>query len=41
MSGNILVHGLINCNNCFNVWNKYVNGATNIYIELLKMQPMD
>jgi len=30
-SGNILVHGLISCKNCFNVWNRDVNGATNIY----------
>jgi len=29
-SGNILVHGLISCKNCFNVWNRDVNGATNI-----------
>ena len=30
-SGNILVLGLISCKNCFNVWNRDVNGATNIY----------
>jgi hypothetical protein len=30
-SGNILVHGLISCKNCFNVWNRDVNSATNIY----------
>lgn len=30
-SGTILVHGLISCKNCFNVWNRDVNGATNIY----------
>ena len=30
-SGNILVHGLISCKNCSNVWNRDVNGATNIY----------
>lgn len=29
-SGNILVHGLISCKNCFNVWNRDVNGAINI-----------
>ena len=29
-SGNILVHGLISCKNYFNVWNRDVNGATNI-----------
>jgi len=28
---NILVHGLISCKNCSNVWNRDVNGATNIY----------
>ena len=31
IGGNILVHGLISCKKCFNVWNKNVNGATNIY----------
>src|SRR3989338_6319037 len=30
-SGNILVHGLISCKNCNNVWNRDVNGATNIF----------
>ena len=30
-SGNILVHGLISCKNCSNVWNRDVNGASNIY----------
>jgi transposase len=30
-SGNILVHGFISCKNCSNVWNRDVNGATNIY----------
>ena len=30
-SGNVLVHGLISCKNCSNVWNRDVNGATNIY----------
>jgi len=30
-SGDILVHGLISCKNCSNVWNRDVNGATNIY----------
>jgi len=30
-SGNILVHGLIKCKICLNVWNRDVNGATNIY----------
>ena len=30
-SGNMLVHGLISCKNCSNVWNRDVNGATNIY----------
>lgn len=27
----ILVHGLLSCKNCNNVWNRDVNGATNIY----------
>jgi transposase len=40
-SGNILVHGLINCKNYTNVWNRDVNGATNIYIKLLKMLLID
>ena len=26
-----LVHGLISCNSCSNVWNRDCNGATNIY----------
>ena len=26
-----LVHGLISCKNCSNVWNRDCNGATNIY----------
>ena len=26
-----LVHGLINCKSCSNVWNRDCNGATNIY----------
>jgi transposase len=30
-SGNILVHGLIKCKICSNVWNRDVNSATNIY----------
>ena len=30
-SGNILVHGLIKCKTYFGVWNRDVNGATNIY----------
>lgn len=30
-SGNILVHGAIRCKNCEAVWNRDVNGATNIY----------
>lgn len=30
-SGNILVHGAISCQNCKAVWNRDVNGATNIY----------
>jgi hypothetical protein len=30
-NNNILVHGLTSCKNCFNVWNRDVNGATNIY----------
>ena len=29
-SGNILVHGLIKCKTCLGVWNRDVNGATNI-----------
>jgi transposase len=29
--GNILVHGLLTCTKCSGVWNRYVNGATNIY----------
>jgi hypothetical protein len=29
-SGNILVHGAIRCKNCEAVWNRDVNGATNI-----------
>jgi transposase len=30
-SGNILVHGLLTCKKCSSVWNRDVNGATNIY----------
>ena len=30
-SGNILVHGALRCKNCEAVWNRDVNGATNIY----------
>jgi len=30
-SGNILVHGLLTCKKCSGVWNRDVNGATNIY----------
>ena len=30
-SGNILCHGLIKCKTCLGVWNRDVNGATNIY----------
>jgi transposase len=30
-SGNILVHGLLKCKSCNNVWNRDVNSATNIY----------
>ena len=30
-SDNILVHGLIKCQTCLGVWNRDVNGATNIY----------
>ena len=30
-SNNILVHGAIRCKNCKAVWNRDVNGATNIY----------
>jgi hypothetical protein len=30
-SGNILVHGLLTCKKCSCVWNRDVNGATNIY----------
>lgn len=30
-SCNILVHGLIKCKTCLGVWNRDVNGATNIY----------
>jgi len=30
-SGNILVHGATRCQNCNAVWNRDVNGATNIY----------
>jgi hypothetical protein len=29
-SNNILVHGLIKCKTCLCVWNRDVNGATNI-----------
>ena len=29
-SGNILVHGALRCKNCEAVWNRNVNGATNI-----------
>jgi hypothetical protein len=29
--GNILVHGLLTCKKCSGVWNRDVNGATNIY----------
>ena len=31
ISGNILVHGLLTCKKCSGVWNRDVNGATNIY----------
>jgi transposase len=30
-SGNIFVHGLLTCKKCSGVWNRDVNGATNIY----------
>ena len=30
-SGNLLVHGLLKCKICDGVWNRYVNGSTNIY----------
>jgi transposase len=30
-SGNILVHGALRCKNCEAVWNRDVNGATNIH----------
>lgn len=30
-SGNILIHGLLTCKKCSGVWNRDVNGATNIY----------
>jgi transposase len=30
-SGNVLVHGLLKCKTCNNVWNRDVNSATNIY----------
>jgi len=30
-SGDILVHGLTKCKTCLGVWNRDVNGATNIY----------
>jgi len=30
-SGNILVHGLLKCKTCLGVWNRDVNGVTNIY----------
>jgi len=30
-SGNILVHGLLKCKTCNNVWNRDVNSAINIY----------
>ncbi len=30
-SGEILVHGLLRCKNCKTMWNRDVNGATNIY----------
>ena len=30
-SGNILVYGLIKCKTCLGVWNRDVNGSTNIY----------
>ena len=30
-SGNILVHGATRCKNCNAVWNRDVNGATNIF----------
>lgn len=30
-SGEILVHGLLCCKNCKTMWNRDVNGATNIY----------
>jgi hypothetical protein len=30
-SGNVLVHGLLECKTCNNVWNRDVNSATNIY----------
>ena len=29
-SGNILVHGALRCKNCAVIWNRDVNGATNI-----------
>ena len=29
--GNILIHGLLKCKSCSGVWNRDVNGATNIY----------
>ena len=38
--GNILGHGLISSKSCFNVWNRDVNGVTNIY-RIAKMQLMD
>tara|TARA_B110000908_G_scaffold77377_1_gene93065 strand:+ start:121 stop:465 length:345 start_codon:yes stop_codon:yes gene_type:complete len=31
-SDNILVYWLISCKNCFDVWNRDVNGTTNVYI---------
>ena len=30
-SGDILVHGLTKCKTCLGVWNRDINGATNIY----------
>ena len=30
-TGNILVHGVTRCKNCQTVWNRDVNGATNIW----------
>ena len=30
-NNNIVVHGLLTCKKCSGVWNRDVNGATNIY----------